>query len=118
MRRLTGAMARRAAGAFGYELRKPEIWTDRIGEVDAGALEIVATAQPFSLTPPERLVALIEAVRYLSRAGVAGSIVECGVWRGGSMMAAALTLMGLGDTGRELVLLDTFTGMTEPSEHD
>jgi len=78
----------------------------------------VAVAQPFTLTPPERVVALIEAVRYLSRAGIAGSIVECGVWRGGSMMAAALTLLGLGDTRRELVLLDTFTGMTDPSEHD
>ncbi|MGH9184340.1 MAG: TylF/MycF/NovP-related O-methyltransferase, partial [Acidimicrobiales bacterium] len=42
----------------------------------------------------------------------------CGVWRGGSMMAAALTLLRLGDTSRDLYLYDTYTGMTEPGEED
>ena len=50
-----------------------------------------------------------------SRAGIEGDIVECGVWRGGSMMAAALTLLRLGDTDRDLYLFDTFAGMPEPT---
>lgn len=118
MRRLTGALARRAAGAFGYELRKPVRLTDRVGEVDEVAAGIVAQVQPFTMTPPERIVALVDAVRYVARAGRPGAVVECGVWRGGSMMAAALALKALGDTERELFLFDTFTGMPEPSELD
>jgi hypothetical protein len=51
-------------------------------------------------------------------ARIPGAIVECGVWKGGSMMAVALTLLRLGDTERELVLFDTFTGMTEPTQED
>lgn len=118
MRRLTGAMARRAAGAFGYELRRPEQPRERVGDVDDTAASIVEKVRPFTMTPPERIVALVDALRYVTRAGLDGAVVECGVWRGGSMMAAALTLIAAGDTGRDLYLFDTFTGMTEPSDHD
>jgi hypothetical protein len=44
--------------------------------------------------------------------------VECGVWRGGSSILAALTFQRLGDSDREYVLFDTFAGMTEPTEAD
>lgn len=73
---------------------------------------------PYTLTAPERIVALADSVRHLAHNRIAGSLVECGVWRGGSMMAAALTLKELGETGRELVLCDTFTGMTAPGARD
>jgi hypothetical protein len=46
------------------------------------------------------------------------AIVECGVWKGGSIMAALLTLRRLGDFGRDVYLYDTFTGMTEPTRED
>ncbi|HWE12003.1 MAG TPA: TylF/MycF/NovP-related O-methyltransferase [Solirubrobacteraceae bacterium] len=72
---------------------------------------------PFTMTSTERMYALHEAVRYVSRAAIAGDIVECGVWRGGSSMLAALTLMELDDL-RTLWLYDTFAGMTEPGEED
>ena len=72
---------------------------------------------PFTMTSTERMYALHEAVRYVSRAQIAGDIVECGVWRGGSSMLAALTLLELGDL-RTLWLYDTFAGMTEPGEED
>jgi hypothetical protein len=61
---------------------------------------------------------LIEAVRYVHRHEVPGAIVECGVWRGGSMLAVANTLVQLGATDRDLYLFDTYTGMTEPTERD
>jgi hypothetical protein len=57
-------------------------------------------------------------VRYIHAAGLSGDIVECGVWRGGNCVLAALTLMMLGDTSRGVWLYDTFTGMTEPTERD
>jgi O-methyltransferase len=44
--------------------------------------------------------------------------VECGVWRGGSMMAAARTLQALGATDRDLYLFDTFEGMSPPTNID
>jgi hypothetical protein len=46
------------------------------------------------MTSIERIYALYKAVEYLSVAMIAGDLVECGVWRGGSMMCAALTLSG------------------------
>jgi len=66
----------------------------------------------------ERVYALRQAVTYISRHGIDGDLVECGVWRGGSMMAAALTLLALGDTRRTLWLYDTYEGMSEPTDRD
>ncbi len=58
------------------------------------------------------------AVDYVVKNRVPGAIVECGVWRGGSMMAAARTLLKLGDTTRDIFLFDTYEGMTPPSDVD
>jgi O-methyltransferase len=66
----------------------------------------------------ERLYAMYGAVRYVTARGVPGDIAECGVWRGGNCMLAALTLMLAGDTTRQVWLYDTFSGMSEPSERD
>jgi O-methyltransferase len=72
----------------------------------------------YSGTPPVRLVALCDAVRYIAASQIPGDIVECGVWKGGSMMAAALTLRAARDTTRHLHLFDTFEGMPEPTAKD
>jgi len=69
------------------------------------------------MTSPERIMALCDAVRHVCRHAITGDIVECGVWRGGSMMAAALTLLELGDR-RRLHLFDTFAGMPPPADID
>ena len=74
--------------------------------------------QPFTMTSWERIYAVIYSIRYLVRSGIPGDIVECGVWKGGSMMAAAKTLLALNETQRNLYLFDTFAGMTAPSEND
>ena len=78
----------------------------------------IGMVRDYTMTSPQRIAALCEAVEYLSRSGIPGDIVECGVWKGGSMMAAAHTLLRLGDTGRDLFLYDTFEGMTTPSARD
>ncbi len=70
------------------------------------------------MTADESLFSLIETVRYLVRHEIEGAMVECGVWRGGSVMAVALTLLQLGVTDRELYLYDTFDGMTAPTASD
>lgn len=79
--------------------------------------DIIERVQPFTLTRAERVAALCNAIEYIVRCKVPGDIVECGVWRGGSMMAAALALQHFGET-RTLWLYDTFDGMTAPADVD
>jgi len=87
-------------------------------DFEPGHLDVLGLVQPYTMTSPERIVAFVEAVKYVSRRRLPGAIVECGVWRGGSMMAAARTLQELGDTDRDLYLFDTFEGMSAPSDLD
>jgi hypothetical protein len=70
------------------------------------------------MASPERLYAVYQAIRYVVRHGIDGAIVECGVWRGGASMMAALTLLASNETSRPFYLYDTFAGMPEPSERD
>lgn len=79
---------------------------------------IIERVAPYTMTSPERVYALIQAVKHLVAHSVSGALVECGVWRGGSMMAAALTLLRAGAGDRELFLFDTFEGMPAPADVD
>jgi hypothetical protein len=80
--------------------------------------ETVEFVRPYTMTSPERIRALCSAVRYIEHGGIEGAVVECGVWRGGSMMAVARTLSNLKAAERDLYLFDTFDGMTEPGPYD
>jgi O-methyltransferase len=80
--------------------------------------EIIREVRPWTMTSAERIYALIQAVRYVSANDIAGDIVECGVWKGGSMAAIARTLLQLQDVKRDLYLFDTFEGMPEPTMKD
>lgn len=73
---------------------------------------------PFTMTTNQRLWNLVNAVRYVIDADIPGDFVECGVWRGGSVMAIANALMGRGVTNRKIWLYDTFQGMTPPTAYD
>jgi O-methyltransferase len=87
-------------------------------DVEPWVAEIIKKVRPFTMTAyDERISALCHAVRYVARSHIPGDIVECGVWRGGSMMAAALTLLSEGDI-REIHLFDTFEGMPPPKSID
>jgi len=87
-------------------------------DLDPEARQTIRKVRPFTMTSAERVFSVIQAVRYVTTAGIAGAFVECGVWRGGSMMAAALTLQQLGRRDVDLHLFDTFEGMTAPTEKD
>ncbi len=76
--------------------------------------QLYERVKPYTMTSIEALYAMHNATDYVVRAGIPGDIVECGVWRGGSMMMAALTLLVLGDTDRRLVCFDTFAGHPRP----
>jgi O-methyltransferase len=87
-------------------------------DFDEADKELYRRVGPYTMTTPPRVYALVRAVEYVVARGVPGAIVECGVWRGGSMMAAALTLLRLDAADRELYLYDTFAGMPPPTDVD
>jgi hypothetical protein len=99
---------------FGLDVVLYREWPVDVGPEDVATLNL---AQPFTLTSKERLVSAVHATHHISRHRIPGAVVECGVWRGGSMSAMASTLRKLGDI-RDLYLYDTFTGMPEASAKD
>jgi O-methyltransferase len=80
--------------------------------------ELYRRCAPYTMTSVERMYALWQVVRHVSRRRVQGAFVECGVWRGGSSMLAALTFAQEDDVGRQFYLYDTFEGMSEPTQAD
>lgn len=106
------SIIRRLVNALGYEVSKLDT---SFGDSE---LSIIRTVRPFTMTSPERLAGLIDAVNYVEENRLPGDIVECGVWRGGSMMAAAKTLLARDSRHRTLHLFDTFEGMTPPTHRD
>src|SRR5205814_3925482 len=89
-----------------------------IAELSDTEKEILVSVRPFTMTGVARVAALVDAVGYLCRNGIPGDIAECGVWRGGSMMAVALALLARNDTTRPLYLYDTFEGMAPAGDVD
>jgi O-methyltransferase len=81
-------------------------------------LAVYEKCHAFTMTSPERMYALYTAAQYVVRHRIPGDFVECGVWRGGSAMLAALTFLRAKETHRRIWLFDTFRGMTEPGAPD
>ena len=90
-----------------------------IALADPDFTQLYRSLAAVTLTSPQLAYALRSATLYLSRSGIAGDIVECGVWRGGSMALTATTLLEAGDHQRQLWLYDTFDWQWEPEgPHD
>ena len=81
-------------------------------------IEIMNYARPFTLTNDATMKNLIDAVWYIAKNQIEGSFVECGVWKGGSIVVMVKTLQELGLTDRDFYLFDTFEGMSKPTKHD
>jgi len=64
------------------------------------------------------MYAAYQAANYVAASGLPGSVVECGVWKGGSSMMMMLTLAARGVRDRDFFLYDTFEGMVEPGQRD
>jgi O-methyltransferase len=88
------------------------------GDYDEAMREIWPLVRDRTMNLDEKIYFLTESVRYLERVGIPGDIVECGVWRGGSMLTVARMLDRLGSHHRDLYLFDTFEGMSEPTDRD
>lgn len=81
-------------------------------------IRIIQEVKPFTLTSRERIFSLLRAVDYVESHQIPGAFVECGVWRGGSMLAAVREWQKVGRTKREVYLFDTYEGMPAPTEKD
>ena len=110
---------------FKKKKRRPEpikspidLIRDAMPDLDETVVQRIADVQPYTMTSTERISALIDAVDYVCDKRIPGDIVECGVWRGGSMMAVASTLKFRNSIDRDLWLFDTFEGMSAPESRD
>jgi len=112
-------MLRKIVRSIGFDVvRYRKGGSDIPPDFDGAIAETIRHVRTYTQTSPERIASLCEATRYVVRAQIPGAIVECGVWRGGSMMAVVRTLLEAGDMTRDLFLYDTFEGMPEPGAKD
>lgn len=108
------------AGKLKRELRRPFAGRTTSGPaLDFSPFQksLLKKVRPYTMTSDERVAVLESAIRHVAR-NCPGDFVECGVAKGGSMMAIAYTLLDLRMTSPGLYLFDTFEGMPEPDEYD
>jgi hypothetical protein len=118
-------MRRRVANTVRGLLHRERITHDataaaesQLAHLNGDDRRIIEQALPYTMTGVARLASLVDAVRYCVRRDVPGAFAECGVWRGGSVLAMVLTLQALGARERDIYLYDTFEGMTTPTDRD
>jgi hypothetical protein len=80
--------------------------------------EIIDRVNAYTMTGDLRIESLLNSVKHIVDADIDGAFVECGVWKGGSILAMILQLQALGCNDREIYLYDTFEGMSQPTEKD
>lgn len=80
--------------------------------------DLYLECKPYTMTSIERMYALYKAVEYVINNKIEGDFVECGVWKGGSSMLIAKTLLKFGIKDRRIWMYDTYEGMSEPTEND
>ncbi len=101
------------ANLLGYEVVSI---SDNI--IDREFEEIYKKCKDFTMTSKKRMYMLYKAVEYVVNSKIPGDFIECGVWKGGSAMVIAYTLIKMNETNRKLYLYDTFEGMSKPSDED
>ena len=87
-------------------------------DFSANDWEIINFVKPYTMTSVERLKSLIDAVSYITGNRIEGDFVECGTWKGGSVMCMQKKLIELNQTDRNFWVFDTFEGMPEPDSVD
>jgi len=89
-----------------------------LADVDDPMREIFQKVKPYTLTSEERIASLCISVDYIVEHEIPGAFVECGLWRGGSLMAILLRLRQHGISDRDVLGFDTFTGQPAPTQED
>ena len=87
-------------------------------DINNNFIEEYKMIEEYTATSIERAYALKSAITYIIKNKIKGDFVECGVWKGGSCMLMAQTLVNEGEKERKIWMYDTFDGMTEPTDDD
>lgn len=87
-------------------------------DINNNFIEEYKMIKEYTATSIERAYALKSAITYIIKNKIKGDFVECGVWKGGSCMLMAKTLVNEGEKERKIWMYDTFDGMTEPTDDD
>lgn len=121
--RFAKRITRSVFSSFGYEIlplgTMNKVKAEELpADLDDSIVDLYRAVKPYTMTSVERIAALCNAVNYVISNNIDGDIVECGVWKGGSMMAVAKTLLANKTCDRELHLFDTFEGMPPPTQVD
>ena len=87
-------------------------------DINNNFIEEYKMIEEYTATSIERAYALKSAITYIIKNKIKGDFVECGVWKGGSCMLMAKTLVNEGEKERKIWMYDTFDGMTEPTDDD
>ena len=74
--------------------------------------QILQKISPYTMVNPNKLKVIYN---YIMKNKLDGDIVECGVWKGGSCMLMAYTLMNNNIYSKNIWLYDTFEGLPQPS---
>ena len=83
-------------------------------DVEPNFRDFLERCKPYTMTSVERLYSLHKCVEHIVAAEVPGDLAECGVWRGGSCMMMATSLLGSGTSDRRIMMFDTFEGHPMP----
>lgn len=120
-------LVRSALNNMGYELRKTRKASSEQGisflsdvnlhlgyYLEEEANENVLKVRAYTMLPYVRLVTLYQQAVHCEKAGIQGSFVECGVWKGGAVALMALANMNHGKGPRHIHLFDAFDDICEP----
>ena len=91
---------------------------NHVFDLEEEFLRLFESCRAETMTSIERMYALYQATCHVLDRDVPGDLAECGVWRGGSVMLMASTLLARGCTDRTIWLYDTFDGVSPPGDHD
>lgn len=111
-------MVKAAFDRMGYVVVKKSEEIPFYPDVEQDFMDIYERCKDYTYSSIERMYALYKATEYVVNHEVPGDIVECGVWKGGSIMICAFILKKMNQTGRKIYLYDTYEGMTIPSDKD
>lgn len=87
---------------------EPEIISTTHIDMSEEVLNIFQECNPYTMISLERVEAIINSIDYICKNNIEGDIVECGVWRGGAMFAAAKALLNRNVVNKKFFLFDTY----------
>jgi O-methyltransferase len=100
---------------YGYKILNIE--NDEFYQFKKNDQLIVDMYKKYSMTSDLRRTALLKSFHYINNNKIQGDFVECGVWKGGNIMALK-HLNNIYKTKKKIYAYDTFLGMSEPTEID